>query len=203
MQDHLDEMERMRVVLLDAYPLLALDGEEGVGSDGGGGPGLPLRQGGSRRAGGKPCPGGEGHTTSSSSSSTGRAHHLTLDLRGFSPEEVKVSLEGRKLTVEGKYERRTESAEDGCLSYDARHLRRQLLLPEDADLDAVSTALALDGHLCIEVPRLAPKERVIPITITKGPSGAAAGAGAGGEDGAAKKKKKAEDGKVEDGGGGK
>ncbi|XP_063156361.1 heat shock protein 30C-like [Candoia aspera] len=146
MQSHLDEMDRLRVVLLDAYPLLALGEEAG--------------------------PAGKGPLQPRQPRARSR-HQLALDVGGFAPEELSVKLEGRKLTVLGKHEKE-EAAEDGCVSREYREVRRELLLPADANLEAVTCALAPDGQLRIEAPRL---ERTIRVTVERSPAEASEAAG--------------------------
>ncbi|XP_060099036.1 heat shock protein beta-9 [Heteronotia binoei] len=94
---------------------------------------------------------------------------LSLDLAGFSPEDVAVQLDGRKLKVTAKRETK-KRAPDGCCARDYREVSREVLLPEDADLEAVACALNADGQLRIEAPRLpptTPPERVVPIHIQR------------------------------------
>ncbi|XP_062986009.1 heat shock protein 30C-like [Elgaria multicarinata webbii] len=147
MQPPLDEMERARAVLMDVYPHLALT-EEGQARK-------------ARHSGPSPA---------QKAPSQGTADHLlSLDVSGFSPEELTVQLDGRKLTVSGKHDQKAQS-EDGCFSHEYREVRREVLLPEDADLGAVACALGQDGRLCVEAPRLAlppPGERTISIAIGK------------------------------------
>ncbi|XP_070795783.1 heat shock protein 30C-like [Pituophis catenifer annectens] len=156
---HLNETDRLRLVLLDPCPLLALE-EPGLGSKGRTQP-LFLR--------------GQ------------RWHQLALDVEGFSAEELTVRLEGRKLTVLGKQEKETVG-EDGCLCRESRQVRKELLLPPDADLESLTCALDPDGHLRVQAPRL---ERTIPVTVERNPSevgetdgGAEAAAGSEKPDGA-------------------
>uniref|UniRef100_A0A8C5F1I6 SHSP domain-containing protein n=1 Tax=Gopherus evgoodei TaxID=1825980 RepID=A0A8C5F1I6_9SAUR len=91
---------------------------------------------------------------------------LSMDVSGFSPAELMVRVDGRKLTVTGKHEKKTES-EAGVRSQEYREIRRETLLPEDVNVQAVLCSLSQDGQLCIEAPRLAlppAQGRDIPIT---------------------------------------
>lgn len=146
----LDEMEtRMRARLLGC-PHLSLGDEEGA----------------------KETKQSSGSLVAPKPSGQGKDSHrvLSLDVSGFQPEELTVRLEGRKLTVSGKHQQRSESA-DGCFSQEYRELHREVLLPEDTNLEAMACALTQEGHLRIEAPRLAalppPKETTIPISISK------------------------------------
>lgn len=152
MMDQFNETGRLRLVLLAPSPLLALE-EPGSCSTGRTQP-LFLR---------------------------GRSwHQLALDVEGFSAEELTVQLEGRKLTVLGKQEKE-EAAEEGCVCRESRQLRKELLLPPDAHLEALTCALHPDGQLRVHVPRL---ERTIPVTVERSRSETDGGADdppAGGE----------------------
>ncbi|XP_015284070.1 PREDICTED: heat shock protein beta-2-like, partial [Gekko japonicus] len=87
---------------------------------------------------------------------------LSLDLAGFSPDDVAVQLDGRRLKVTARRESQRR-APDGCCARDAREVYREVLLPDDADLGALACALNADGQLRLEAPRLPPPERVVPI----------------------------------------
>uniref|UniRef100_A0A8C8RD53 SHSP domain-containing protein n=1 Tax=Pelusios castaneus TaxID=367368 RepID=A0A8C8RD53_9SAUR len=99
---------------------------------------------------------------------------LSMDVAGFSPEELTVRMEGRRVTVTGKHEK--ESVwEEGGRSREYRELRREAVLPEDVDLQAVTCSLSQDGQLCIEALRLAQpamEGRAIPISIQQEEAGA-------------------------------
>uniref|UniRef100_A0A8C4YJM7 SHSP domain-containing protein n=1 Tax=Gopherus evgoodei TaxID=1825980 RepID=A0A8C4YJM7_9SAUR len=136
-QTHLDEMERMRHSLLLAYPLLCGEAE------------------GSRtpRQSSQTLAEGAGKEPGSQAQGKER-YQLSMDVSGFSPAELMVRVDGRKLTVTGKHEKKTES-EAGVRSHEHREIRRETLLPEDVNVQAVLCSLSQDGQLCIEAPRLA------------------------------------------------
>ncbi|XP_030041748.1 heat shock protein 30C [Microcaecilia unicolor] len=93
---------------------------------------------------------------------------LSLDVSQFSPEELMVKTEGRKLIVMAKHEKKRQ-AEDGSCLQEYRELKREAELPEDVNPEAVLCFLSREGQLHIEVPRLAlpaAKERAIPIHIS-------------------------------------
>uniref|UniRef100_A0A8C4YKD9 SHSP domain-containing protein n=1 Tax=Gopherus evgoodei TaxID=1825980 RepID=A0A8C4YKD9_9SAUR len=97
-------------------------------------------------------------------------YQLSMDVSGFSPAELMVRVDGRKLTVTGKREKKTES-EAGVRSQEYREIRRETLLPEDVNVQAVLCSLSQDGQLCIEAPRLAlpaAQGRDIPISVCQG-----------------------------------
>ncbi|XP_015284303.1 PREDICTED: heat shock protein 30C-like [Gekko japonicus] len=94
-------------------------------------------------------------------------HSFSVDVTGFSPEEMTVKLDGRKVTVTAKRQRESQS-EGGSYWQEHQELRRETLLPPDVDLQAVSCSLTPDGQLCIEAPRLASSattEKAIPIDV--------------------------------------
>ncbi|XP_025051674.1 heat shock protein 30D-like, partial [Alligator sinensis] len=95
---------------------------------------------------------------------------LHMDMAGFSPEELTVRQEGRKVTVTGRREKQS-TGEDGDSFQEYQELRREMLLPAGLDLEAVTCSLCSDGQLRIEAPRLAlqPTEgKAIPISIQAG-----------------------------------
>ncbi|XP_034980348.2 heat shock protein 30C-like [Zootoca vivipara] len=151
MQDHLDEMEKMRVVLVDAYPCLATRNE-----------GRRRRSRG--RKSHRRCLDDEDEDDGTSD------YQYSLDVTGFEPEELSVKVEGRKLTVSGKHDKKTEGT-DGCVSHEFREVRKEVLLPGDANIEALVCNFSTElGCLSIEAPRLVPKsvgERTVPITILK------------------------------------
>ncbi|CAJ0609086.1 unnamed protein product [Cylicocyclus nassatus] len=84
---------------------------------------------------------------------------VSLDVSQFKPEELKVHLDGRDLTIEGRQEERTEHG------FIERSFTRKWSLPEDCDVDAIQTHLTDVGHLSIEAPKTGQhtNRRVIPI----------------------------------------
>ncbi|XP_033012051.1 polycystic kidney disease protein 1-like 3 [Lacerta agilis] len=102
-------------------------------------------------------------------------YQLCLDMHGFLAEELTVKMDGRKLTVSGKHKKKTRSQDD-CAFHDCREVLREVLLPEDANLDAVTCTLSHDGKLCFQVPRqAATAPKVTDIPVTKVPQGQRAG----------------------------
>uniref|UniRef100_A0A7I4XTE2 SHSP domain-containing protein n=1 Tax=Haemonchus contortus TaxID=6289 RepID=A0A7I4XTE2_HAECO len=84
---------------------------------------------------------------------------ISLDVSKFKPDELKVNLDGRTLTVEGKQEVKEGS------SYTSRSFLRQWTVPEGVDVEQIRSSLTEDGHLAIEVPKTKPAitSRNIPI----------------------------------------
>ncbi|VDL62402.1 unnamed protein product [Nippostrongylus brasiliensis] len=84
---------------------------------------------------------------------------VALDVSKFKPEELKVHIEGRDLTIEGKQEEKTDHG------YIERSFVRKWALPDECDLDAVHTQLNETGKLEIEAPKTGQhtNRRVLPI----------------------------------------
>ncbi|XP_047425975.1 heat shock protein 30-like [Mugil cephalus] len=90
---------------------------------------------------------------------------LTLDTRGFSPEELSVRQVGRKLRVSGKTEKKQED-EKGSYSYRLQEFRQEFDLPEGLNPQAVTCCLSPDGKLHIQAakhPRVEEAERELTI----------------------------------------
>lgn len=87
---------------------------------------------------------------------------IAFDVSSFQPEEISVKVRNRDIIVEAKHEER----QDGH-GYVSRQFTRRYTLPDEYDLDTVSTFLNADGKMTIKA--LKPKsleaknERIIPI----------------------------------------
>ncbi|XP_037607890.1 heat shock protein beta-11 [Sebastes umbrosus] len=79
----------------------------------------------------------------------GEPFGLTLDIQGFSPEELSVKQVGRKLRVSGKTEKKQEDGK-GSYSYRRREFRQEFDLPEGPNPEAITCYLAPDGKLHIQ-----------------------------------------------------
>ncbi|KZC10002.1 PREDICTED: protein lethal(2)essential for life-like [Dufourea novaeangliae] len=94
---------------------------------------------------------------------------VVLDVQQFEPNEIDVKVVDRFVVVTAKHEEKRD--EHGWVS---RQFMRKYLIPEQCDIDQVSSKLSLDGLLTINAPRKAqPKaenERVIKITFTGKPA---------------------------------
>ncbi|XP_042365718.1 heat shock protein 30-like [Plectropomus leopardus] len=77
---------------------------------------------------------------------------LTLDTRGFSPEELSVRQVGRKLRVSGKTEKKQED-EKGSYSYRRQEFRQEFDLAEGSSAEAVTCYMAPDGRLHIQAAK--------------------------------------------------
>ncbi|CAJ0596996.1 unnamed protein product [Cylicocyclus nassatus] len=86
---------------------------------------------------------------------------VAIDVSRFKPENLKVNLDGHKLTIEGKQEVKEENG------YSMRSFVRSWVLPENVDLEALKSSLSDNGRLSIEAPKIQKPEpetgRSIPI----------------------------------------
>lgn len=94
---------------------------------------------------------------------------VVLDVQQFSPEEINVKVVDRFVVVEGKHEEKQD--EHGWIS---RQFTRKYMIPEQCDIDQVSSKLSSDGVLTICAPRKQKEnvegERVINIEHTGKPA---------------------------------
>ena len=77
------------------------------------------------------------------------AFEVDLDVAGYAPEEIRVTVKGRILTIEGQHEARSP---DGSTST-SRSFSRSYTLPEGIAREAIQSVLLSDGRtLKIEAP---------------------------------------------------
>ncbi|XP_042327207.1 alpha-crystallin B chain [Sceloporus undulatus] len=86
---------------------------------------------------------------------------VNLDVKHFSPEELKVKVLGDMIEVNGKHEERQD--EHGFI---AREFNRKYKIPADVDPLSITSSLSSDGVLTVNGPRKLTEvpERTIPIT---------------------------------------
>ncbi|KAM7087297.1 alpha-crystallin B chain [Molossus nigricans] len=96
---------------------------------------------------------------------------VNLDVKHFSPEELKVKVLGDVIEVHGKHEERQD--EHGFIS---REFHRKYRIPADVDPLAITSSLSSDGVLSVNGPRkqASGPERTIPITREEKPAVTAA-----------------------------
>merc|ERR1712198_272272 len=99
---------------------------------------------------------------SSIGSSKEGMHRITVDLHGYKPDDVKISLKDRTGTIEGKYEHKDEA------NRVYQEWSRRYTLPETADIGQLKSLLDHDGMLTIEAPTIRtatgePQPQEIPI----------------------------------------
>lgn len=84
---------------------------------------------------------------------------ININVSQFKPEDLKINLDGRTLSIQGEQEVKDEHG------HSKKSFSRVILLPEDVDIGAVASNLSDDGKLSIEAPKkLAVQGRSIPIT---------------------------------------
>ncbi|XP_072282833.1 alpha-crystallin B chain [Pyxicephalus adspersus] len=86
---------------------------------------------------------------------------INLDVKHFSPEELKVKVSGDYIEIQGKHEERQD--EHGYVS---RDFQRRYKIPIDVDALSITSSLSPDGVLTVSAPRKLADvpERSIPIT---------------------------------------
>ncbi|KAM4704303.1 alpha-crystallin B chain [Rhinophrynus dorsalis] len=86
---------------------------------------------------------------------------INLDVKHFSPEELKVKVLGDFIEIHGKHEERQD--EHGYVS---RDFQRRYKIPVDVDPLSITSTLSPDGVLTVTAPRKLADvpERSIPIT---------------------------------------
>ncbi|XP_077312261.1 heat shock protein 30C-like [Lithobates pipiens] len=143
------DMERRMQHLHQAYHLLAND--------------LDMRRGRGAQSGHPTAP----QDKSPTEGKDGKENfELSLDVSPFSPEELTVRTEGRRLIVVGKSDKKRE-AENGGFFQEYREWRREAELPEDVNPEDVLCSMSKDGRLHFRAPRLAlPAAQGRDITIT-------------------------------------
>jgi crystallin alpha B len=90
---------------------------------------------------------------------SGDVYRVNVDVNGFKPEEINVSLKEKTLVIQAKMERK---AEDG--SKFQQEFTREMSLPDNVDPTSLKSFLGNDGNLNIEAsykPEEKPKE--IPV----------------------------------------
>ncbi|XP_077486475.1 uncharacterized protein LOC144097706 [Amblyomma americanum] len=96
---------------------------------------------------------------------------VVLDVRQFNPEDLTVKTCGKHAVIQAV---RTEDR--GRKGIIVKEFTRRYLLPDGADCERVSCSLTEDGFLTVDVPMKDPplveNERVVPITVIHGSSGA-------------------------------
>jgi HSP20 family protein len=92
------------------------------------------------------------------------AYRLRIDMPGFSKEEVKLTVEGDQLVING--EQNADKSDDGWSSHSYENYNTRLTLPEHVKVDEVKAELK-NGMLRIVIPKFKedPKTNAIPIEV--------------------------------------
>ncbi|CAI4222138.1 unnamed protein product [Auanema sp. JU1783] len=112
-------------------------------------------------------PSTQNYATSESVRLADDSFHATLDVRDYSPEDLKVSVIGDQIQIEGSF---TDKKDD--LGLISKSFSRKFKLPKDVKPDAVTSNLTSDGFLTVVA--LPPKReasplRSIPIKVITSP----------------------------------
>jgi len=91
---------------------------------------------------------------STSESEAVKPFSYKLWLKGFSPANVQVKVDGQKLVIDATKE---DAANDGLQSHTRHQFCRSIVLPDDVDTDQVKSHMNDNGVLEISAPRLANK----------------------------------------------
>jgi len=99
-------------------------------------------------------------------SETDNALTVKAEVPGFTPKELDIQVDGKRLTVSGKHETKEESTKGKTIYSERRsnEVFRSVLLPVDVDSSKVNATLK-DGVLSIELPK-APHSKSIRIEPT-------------------------------------
>ena len=94
-----------------------------------------------------------------------KVFEVSLDTHNYRPDEIKVNVVDKVLSIEGKHE---EKSEDGN-KFISRQFMRRYTLPQDCKPEQVVSNLSADGVLLVTAPKLAIKnsDRAVPITMEK------------------------------------
>ena len=94
-----------------------------------------------------------------------KVFEVSLDTRNYRPDEIKVNVVDKVLSIEAKHE---EKSEDGS-RFTSRQFFRKYILPAECPADQVTSNLSTDGVLLVSAPKLAIKdtERAVPIQMEK------------------------------------
>jgi len=73
---------------------------------------------------------------------------VVLDVQQFKPDEINVKVVDKSVVIEAKHEEKQD--EHGWIS---RQFVRRYMIPEQCDIDQVTSSLSSDGMLSITAPR--------------------------------------------------
>jgi crystallin alpha B len=94
-----------------------------------------------------------------------KVFEVSLDTHNYRPDEIKVNVIDKVLSIEGKHE---EKSEDGN-KFISRQFVRKYTLPKECRPEQVVSNLSADGVLLVTAPKPAIKDtdRAVPITMEK------------------------------------
>lgn len=74
-------------------------------------------------------------------------YRINLDCRGYSPKSIKTEVVDGKLNVSG-----SEGHKNPAGDFSVREFKKSYVLPEEVDVDHMTTFMTSHGHLIIEIP---------------------------------------------------
>lgn len=91
--------------------------------------------------------------------------NVAFDVKSFKPEEVSVKVKDHEIVVEGKHDEREDE-----YGFVTRQFSRRFVLPEEYDIETVSTFLDAEGRITIKAqkpqpPAVETNERIIQIQL--------------------------------------
>jgi HSP20 family molecular chaperone IbpA len=90
----------------------------------------------------------------------GDVYRISVDVDGFKPEEITISLKENTLTIEAKMDRKMD---DG--SKLQQEFTREMTVPDDVDENSLKSFLGADGILSVEAPYKSDrKPKEIPVS---------------------------------------
>nr|CAD7406937.1 unnamed protein product [Timema cristinae] len=93
--------------------------------------------------------------------SANNTYRVNLDVQGFKPEEINVSVKDKILTIKAKMER---SSEDGSKYF--QEVIREFTLPENVEQDTMKSYLTDEGVLTLEA-ECKPGEKLKELPVSK------------------------------------
>lgn len=90
-------------------------------------------------------------------------YKISLDAQKFKPEDISITVTGRKVTIIGKH--KGERNKDGC---EVKQFKRRYMFPETCNMDRLSSTFSSNGVLTIIAPEMV-YERIVNIDIIEKP----------------------------------
>ena len=76
---------------------------------------------------------------------------VSLDVTGYRPDEIKISLNGHSLVIRG--EAKSSQPGGGAAAPNPKKFARHFSLPSDVDVESISSWYTKDGKISVEAPR--------------------------------------------------
>ncbi|CAG0885030.1 unnamed protein product [Cyprideis torosa] len=104
----------------------------------------------------------EGASSGAKVTNNSKMFHVCMDARGFKPNELKVKVNDKSITVEGSHEEREEEEGEGFI---CRQFTRRFLVPDGIKVDQVTSSVSPKGILTIKAPKIQPQDAPTPIEV--------------------------------------